>query len=118
MASYRELKVWQEGVRLAIEVYRVTATFPTEERYGLVSQLRRAAVSVPSNIAEGHGRNTANELIRFCGTSLGSLAEAETQLYIAAELGYLDNDTYSKLQSICQPVGKMLHGLIRSTRGD
>ena len=83
MAGYRDLKVWELGVELAREVYRVTGDFPKDELYGLTNQLRRAAVSIPSNIAEGHARKTQKELSRYLNIAKGSLAELETQLIIA-----------------------------------
>src|SRR5882724_6453793 len=89
MAGYRELKVWQIGIRLTVRVYKVTAGFPSHELYGLTSQLRRAAVSIPSNIAEGHARGSSKEMARFCRIAKGSLAELETQLVLASELGYV-----------------------------
>jgi four helix bundle protein len=83
MAGYRELKVWQLGVDLALEVYRLTEAFPKSELYGLTSQMRRAAVSISSNIAEGHARKTRREMQRYVNIAKGSLAELETQLIIA-----------------------------------
>ena len=116
MAGYRELKVWQAGMQLAKRVYRLTVSFPSEERFGLTSQLRRASVSVPSNIAEGHARNTKSEMIRFCGIALGSVAEIETQLLLAADLGFVDVGEVDDLLRLTDEVGRMLHGLIRSNR--
>ncbi len=80
MAGYRDLKTWQLGIELTLDIYRLTVQFPSDERYGLTSQLRRTAVSVPSNIAEGHARKTPKEMIRFTAIAKGSLAEVETQL--------------------------------------
>jgi four helix bundle protein len=116
MAGYRDLKVWQAGMRLAKRVYELSSTFPNDERFGLTSQMRRAAVSVPSNIAEGHARNTNSEMIRFCGISLGSLAEIETQLLLAADLGFADAREVDDLLTLTEEIGRMLHGLIRSNR--
>ena len=90
MSSYRDLKVWQLGIEISLEVYRVTNNFPKHELYGLTSQLRRAAVSIPSNIAERQARKTPKEMARFLDIAKGSLAEIETQLIIASKLGYLD----------------------------
>ena len=87
--NYRDLIVWQEGIALAKEIYRVTRTFPASERSGLTSQLQRAAVSVPSNIAEGQSRRNSGEFRQFLFQALGSLAEVDTQLVLAHELGYL-----------------------------
>ena len=116
LASYRRLKVWQEAKRLTVAIYRATSEFPADERFGLVNQLRRAAVSVPSNIAEGQARNTPSEMIRFCSIALGSLAEIETQLLIAVDLGFGDPDTLNDLLAQAEEISRMLHGLIRSNR--
>ncbi len=89
MQSYKELLVWQQAMELVSAIYRATKMFPREELYGLTSQLRRSAVSVPSNIAEGQGRATRGEFIQFLGHARGSLFEVETQLLIAGHLGYL-----------------------------
>ena len=88
MAGYRDLKVWQAAMRLAEEVYRLSARFPKHETYGLANQLQRSAVSLPSNIAEGHGRNSRKEFNHFLGMALGSLAELETQLILAQHFDY------------------------------
>lgn len=116
MASFRELVVWQKAKSFAVEVYRATALFPKDERFGLTNQLRRAAVSVPSNIAEGHARNTASEMLRFCGIALGSLAEVETQLLVASDHAFGNADDLSNLLQQADRVSRMLHGLIRSNR--
>lgn len=116
MAGYRALKVWQLGMSLTTRVYRLTGNFPQHELYGLTSQLRRAAVSIPSNIAEGHARSTAKEMIRFCSIAKGSLAELETQLLVAAELGYASQDSVAGLLESTTELGRMLSGLIRSNR--
>ena len=89
MPGYRDLKVWQAAMRLTVEVYRLSEQFPKHETYGLTSQLQRSAVSLPSNIAEGHGRNSPKEFNHFLGIALGSLAELETQLILAQHLNYL-----------------------------
>jgi four helix bundle protein len=114
MAGYRDLKVWQMGMRLTIEIYRITTSFPSHELYGLTSQLRRAAVSIPSNIAEGHSRGTPKELMRFCAIAKGSLAELETQLLVASELGYSDSEKLVDILGSAAELGRMLSGLIRS----
>lgn len=114
MAGYRELKVWQLGVDLALEIYRLTAEFPKSEIYGLTSQLRRAAVSIPSNIAEGHARKTRREMQRFANIAKGSLAELETQLIIAGELGYLTSESLRKTMRMTEEESRMLSGLLRS----
>jgi four helix bundle protein len=114
MAGYRELKVWQLGVDLALEVYRLTADFPKSELYGLTSQLRRAAVSIPSNVAEGHARKTRREMQRFANIAKGSLAELETQLIIAGELGYMNDDALRKRLQATEQESRMLSGLLKS----
>src|SRR5512136_1860465 len=95
--SYTDLMAWQKAVDLVEEVYRVTGHFPKEELYGLTSQMRRAAVSIPSNIAEGQGRNSRGEFCQFLGHAKGSLFELETQVVIAARLGYLSQQEESRL---------------------
>jgi four helix bundle protein len=111
MRGYRDLRAWQHAMELVTEIYRVTRTFPKDELYGLVSQLRRAAVSVPSNLAEGHGRNSRNEFRQFIGQARGSLSEVETQIEIAKNLGDLGQDTAEALLAQAGVVGKMLTGL-------
>ena len=90
-AAHRDLAAWREAVALVVAIYRQTASFPKEEAYGLTSQIRRAAVSIPSNIAEGAGRNSSRELLQFLGIACGSLAELDTQLELAVQLGYMDS---------------------------
>src|SRR3954454_8218900 len=97
IASYRDLNVWKEGIATSLSVYKLTSQFPDSERFGLVSQMRRCAVSVPSNIAEGHARLSTREYLRFLSISLGSLAELETQLHISKELGYAQPEMISDL---------------------
>ena len=114
--TYRELLVWQKAKGLAVHVYRSTEQFPRNETYGLTAQLRRAAVSVPSNIAEGQGRLTAGEFAHFLGQARGSLLELETQLDIALDLAYLDpNQQQTLAQEIYQVLG-LLNRLIESVR--
>ncbi len=114
MSTHRNLLVWQEAMKLVAAVYRETANFPKDERYGLVTQTRRAAVSVPSNIAEGAGRNSTGELIQFLGIASGSLAEMETELEIAAMLNYLPYNTGVMRQ--VHRVGRLLSSLRTSLR--
>jgi four helix bundle protein len=114
MAGYRELKVWQLGVDLALQIYRKTADFPKAEQYGLTSQLRRAAVSIPSNIAEGHARKTRREMQRFANIAKGSLAELETQLIIAGELKLVSDEILQNLLRMTEEESRMLSGLLRS----
>jgi four helix bundle protein len=110
------LVVWQGAIDLVTEIYRRTALFPDHERFGLVSQLRRAAVSVPSNIAEGQGRLTKGEFRQFLGQARGSWMEIETQLIIARNLGYLREPEAKTLFERTSEVGRMLNGLVQSIR--
>jgi|SRR5205823_688 len=111
MNGHRDLVAWQKAMELVTEIYRVTQQFPKSELYGLVSQLRRAAVSVPSNIAEGYGRNSRNELHHFIGQARGSLSEVETQVEIAKNLEYIDANTCADLLSRIARIGRLLTGL-------
>lgn len=106
--SYRDLHVWQLGVRLVIESYEVGRHLPTDERFGLVAQIRRAAVSIPANIAEGHGRNTRGDYRHHVCTAAGSLRELETLFTILAELKYVDEKSLEPIQRLCDELGRML----------
>lgn len=112
--SYRDLRVWQKGVDLTERVYDLTRGFPSEEKFGLSSQLRRAAVSVPSNVAEGWGRNSTGAFVRFLRIAHGSLTEIETQVTIAHRLGYLDRHEKEALLKETTAERKMILALIRS----
>jgi four helix bundle protein len=114
--SYRDLKVWQLSMRLVEEVYVLTGQFPKAEVYGLSSQLQRSAVSVPSNIAEGHARDSTKEYLRFISISLGSLAELETQFYLAQRLNYIAENCLTNILEITSEVGRMLRGLQKSLK--
>jgi four helix bundle protein len=114
--SYRELLVWQKAKALAAQIYRATEQFPKPETYGLTSQIRRAAVSVPSNIAEGQGRLTAGEFCHFLGQARGSLLELDTQLAIALDLNYLQPDRYKALDQDTYQILGLLNRLIESLR--
>ena len=114
LKNYRELKVWQRSYRLCLEIYKITKRFPNEERYGLTSQIRRAAVSVPSNIAEGYGRKTTPEYIRFLYIAYGSNCEMETQILLSGDLGYIGTGKLEILQEGIGEVERMLKGLIKS----
>ena len=111
--SYKDLVVWQRSIELSLSIYRLSATFPAEERYGLTSQLRRAGVSIPSNIAEGYGRGTRKDYKQFLSIARGSTLEVQTQLIIAGELGYCDLDALAQVQSLSEEVSKMLYSLIQ-----
>ena len=114
-STHRDLLAWQEAMKLVAEVYKETAAFPREEMYGLTSQIRRAAVSIPSNIAEGSARNTTRELVQFLGVASGSLAELETQLELGKMLQFLPDNTEIIRQ--VHRVGRLLIAL-RSTLKD
>src|SRR6476661_891881 len=114
--TYRELLVWKKARDMAIGVYRETETFPNVERFGLTSQIRRAAVSVASNIAEGQGRLTKGEFCHFLGQARGSLLEVETQLSISLDLHLLKEDEFHDLQHKSYEVRRLLNGLIESMR--
>nr|WP_280636510.1 four helix bundle protein [Brevundimonas sp. A19_0] len=114
--SHRDLKVWQISMDLVETVYRLSRDWPNHELYGLVSQVRRAAVSVPANIAEGAGRRSTGEFIQFVGIARGSMAEVETLLILAGRLGYLDERTLEHLMADIAEVGRMLTGLMQSLR--
>jgi four helix bundle protein len=112
--SYKDLVVWQKSMDLVTAIYKATAGFPKGELFGLTSQLRRAAVSIPSNIAEGQGRLSEKEFRYSLGQARGSLMEVETQLQIAANLGYLPEEQGNKLLESCAEVGRILNGLLAS----
>ena len=114
LRNYKELKVWQKSYRLCLEIYKITKRFPKEERYGLTSQIRRSAVSVPSNIAEGYGRKTTPEYIRFLYIAYGSNCEMETQILLSGDLGYIETGKLEILQVGIGEVERMLKALINS----
>lgn len=120
LSSFKDLRVWRESLRLAVVTYRATGGFPKPEIYGLCQQMRRAAVSVPSNIAEGKGRRSDREFSRFLHYARGSLLELQTQLLIAQELEYLSMKQAAELLGLAAGVGKALNGLINSlcVKGD
>jgi four helix bundle protein len=109
--SYRDLLVWQKGMLLAKMTYKLTAGFPNSERFGLVSQMRRAAISVPSNIAEGQARQGKREFVQFLSHAEGSLAELDTQLLLAVELGYCSESTATPIGSLVTELQKMVTAL-------
>ncbi len=116
MRSHEDLKVWQESIQFVTQIYEITKNFPKSELYGIVSQIRRSAISIPSNIAEGAGRNHKKEYIQFCYISLGSLAELETQIIIASNLKYIENKTLKQFTTIIRHIRSMLSGLIKSLK--
>ena len=112
--SYREIKVWQKAIELVVDIYACTRAFPREEVYGLAGQLRRAAVSVPSNIAEGKGRRTDKDFLLFLHHARGSVFEVETQLTVASRLGYIPETDLLRLESSAGEIARMLNGLIKA----
>ncbi|MEN8126262.1 MAG: four helix bundle protein [Planctomycetota bacterium] len=112
--SYRDLLVWQKSMTFVTEVYAITSKYPVSEQYGLTSQTRRSAVSIPSNIAEGYGRNSTSDYVRFLRVSRGSLYELQTQLEIAMNLKYISKDEFANTLSRSDEISKMMFGLIRS----
>jgi len=110
--SYKDLIVWQKAMDLAVMIYLVTKSFPKDEQYGLASQLRRAAVSIPSNIAEGHARTSTAEFKNFLSIARGSLAEVETQLLIAVRLNYIEQGQWANLMYILTEINKMTNTLM------
>ncbi len=109
--SYRELISWQKGMLLAKLIYRLTAGFPNEEKFGLIAQMRRAAVSVPSNLAEGQARRTTGEFIQFISHAEGSVAELDTQLILSVELGFCSAVESDEVSRLIQELRKMLNAL-------
>jgi len=112
--GYKKLLVWQKADELAYQVYLETKMFPKDEIYGITSQLRRAAISIPTNIVEGSGRQNRNEFRQFANIALGSLAETEYLLEFCCRLGYLSNESYSKLESLRKEVGGLLWNFYKS----
>jgi four helix bundle protein len=115
-SSFRDLRIWQEAMDLTVEIYRATGGFPRHETYGLASQMRRAAVSVPSNIAEGKGHRSDAEFVRFLLHARGSLLELQTQLLIARRLQYLSEESVGELCRSSDGVGRGLNALINRFR--
>lgn len=113
MRSHQILEAWIKALELITEVCKETESFPKEERYGLTSQIRRAAVSIPANIAEGAGRNSKKEFAHFLSNSQGSASELETELIIANRLGYLDETTLARLIAQLERIGRLITGLRR-----
>jgi four helix bundle protein len=114
ITGFRDLKVWQHAYELTLNLYRTTKRFPKEEIFGLTSQIRRAAASVPANIAEGYERNHRKEYIQFLFIAKGSLGELDTYLLLARDIGYISTADYNQLNTTRHATMKMLQGLIRS----
>ena len=116
METHKDLRVWQQSIEMVTSIYLMTQSFPKEEMFGLVSQLRRASVSVPSNIAEGYARGTDKEKLHFLRMSSGSMSEVETQLLLSLNLGYIDQEKYNELSGTVTSVWKQLNSLISSIK--
>jgi four helix bundle protein len=116
VTDFRDLRVWQLAMDLAVVVYDLTAQFPKSEAFGLSSQIQRAAISVPSNIAEGHARDSTKEYLRFISMAMGSLAEIETQLILSNRLNYIDETKLGALLGQTGEIGRMMRGLQRSLK--
>ena len=114
MRPHQKLEAWSKAIELVTDVYKSSERFPKEERYGLTSQIRRAAVSIPANLAEGAGRRSPKEFAHFLSNSQGSASELETELIIANRLGYLDEATFAKLISQLERIGRLITGLARN----
>lgn len=114
--SFRNLAVWQRSIELTLAVYKLTSSFPESERFGLTNQLRRASVSVASNIAEGYGRHTSGEYVHFLGNARGSNSEVETQIVISKALGFGSKQMLETTEGLCNEVGRMLGALMKSIR--
>lgn len=116
--GFRDLIAWQKGMELTEMVYKITSSFPKEELYGITSQMRRSAVSIPSNIAEGQLRNSKKEFIQFFSIALGSCAELSTQLELSKRLRYLTESDFERISEVIYEVMKVLHGLRRKHQVD
>ena len=114
LRNYKDLKVWQKSYQFCLIIYKITKEFPNDERYSLTSQIRRAAVSVPSNIAEGYGRKSTPDYVRFLYIAYGSTCELETQILLAGDLGYIKPEQLNKLQKDIAEGERMLKALIKS----
>jgi four helix bundle protein len=112
--SFRDLQIWQKSMELTVAVYRMTQSFPSEEMFGLTSQLRRCAISIPSNIAEGQGRSSEREFLHFLGIARGSICELQTQLEIARRLGLADTQLLNDAESLSHETGKMIFAFMRA----
>ena len=114
--SHKDLLLWQKALAVAVHVHQVTAAFPRAERFGLVAQMRRAAVSIPSNVAEGSARRTTRDFAAFLHIARGSLAELETQMWLACRMGYASETVTHETMAQLEEIGKMLNGVLASLR--
>ena len=115
--SFRELRVWQLGMELTEKIYHLTSDFPKSETYGLSSQMRRAAVSIPSNLAEGHGRNSTKEFLQFIAIAFGSICELETQILLSHRLKYIETKDLETTSALLTETSKTIRGLQKALRG-
>ena len=118
MKTYRELEVWRKGMDMGVAVYELAAGFPAQERYGLASQMQRAAVSIPANVAEGYGRVHRGDYVHHLSIARGSLAELETHIALSARLGFAPREKAAELWNMTQEVGRMLSGMIRALQAE
>jgi len=118
MKDFRQLKVWEKSHQLNLAIYKATKEFPKEELYGLTSQIRRSSMSIPTNIAEGCGRNTDADFARFLQMAMGSASETEYQLILARDLEFLPKDSYGTLHTDVEEVKRMLASLLKTIRAD
>jgi four helix bundle protein len=114
ISTYKDLKIWQRSRVLVKEIYLLSANFSKDEKFGLTSQVRRSAISIPSNIAEGWSKKSTKDYIRFLNISLGSIAELDTQVVLAFDLRYIDEKSFNKFSNELEELGKMINGLIKS----
>lgn len=116
LKNFKELKVWQKSYELCLDLYKITNEFPEMEKYGLIAQIRRASISIPSNIAEGHGRDSLKEYIHFLYNAYGSICELETQILISFDLRYIKEEKFDIILESIKEVERMLMALIRSLK--
>jgi four helix bundle protein len=114
LKTFKDLLVWQKSYQLCLSIYKITKTYPQEEKFGLTSQMRRSSVSIPSNIAEGYGRKTTQEYIYSCYVAYGSLCELETQLLLSTDLDYMNRENFGNIEENLREVERMLKALIKS----
>ncbi len=117
MKTFKDLIVWQKSMELITEIYKITTTFPEDEKYCLITQIRRSAISIPSNIAEGYGRHSTNDYIRFLQLSIGSLYELQTQIEISYNLKYLNNEKFNIVYESSREIERMMCSLINKIKG-
>ena len=118
MRDFRKIQVWEKAHHFTLRIYKITSSFPKDELYGLTSQMRRAAASIPANLAEGCGRDTQAELARFVHIAGGSASELEYHLILAHDLGYIDDEAYPELNSAINEIQRMLHGFEKAVQSN